>query len=405
MAYQFQYNPGVVDRSGEILAAGLEKAQANIARGIMEYRKKKEDDEMSRSAMDYALKSGLVQDEGEAKAAIKAAGGGREALQFLQGMEQRKQQAEQQEFMRRAYAAQAQQQAAQQQAQQAAAMREQQARTAALGDKSLSHEQKVMAYLDQGGGDREVLQALLSLKAGQDLANKPTKPMPGSAGYGKVDVPGVGTAVVDQATGELIDSGKFSKAPEKKSDKQSLATTEIQRINAMQQASRDLQSLEQAYNEIGDKDWGGPLAGRLKPGFGETKSRIENLINSSTPNLARGVFGEVGVLTDEDVKRYKDLLPNANDTAKVRAQKFADLRTKLEGAKKETIGALKAAGREVGEFEKMFEGSGESGPQADLVTPAGEDFYADENGVLLPIRVIRGQRGIMKAGKFYPIQG
>ena len=80
MSYQFQYNPGVVDRSGEILAAGLEKAQANIARGIMEYRKKKEDDEMSRSAMDYALKSGLVQDEGEAKAAIKAAGGGREAL-------------------------------------------------------------------------------------------------------------------------------------------------------------------------------------------------------------------------------------------------------------------------------------------------------------------------------------
>lgn len=37
---------------------------------------------------------------------------------------------------------------------------------------------------------------------------------------------------------------------------------------------------------------------------------INNLLTSITPGIARGVYGEVGVLTDSDIERYKATLPN-----------------------------------------------------------------------------------------------
>ena len=36
------------------------------------------------------------------------------------------------------------------------------------------------------------------------------------------------------------------------------------------------------------------------------------------PNLARGVYGEVGVLTDNDIKTYSKTLPNLKSTEDVR---------------------------------------------------------------------------------------
>lgn len=71
------------------------------------------------------------------------------------------------------------------------------------------------AYTAQGGDDPQQMQVL----AQHAIANmKQNKPMPGSAGYGVKDVPGVGRMVIDTATGEPIDSGKFTK-PDKTDEK------------------------------------------------------------------------------------------------------------------------------------------------------------------------------------------
>jgi hypothetical protein len=37
-------------------------------------------------------------------------------------------------------------------------------------------------------------------------------------------------------------------------------------------------------------------------------------INSVVPNIARGVYGEVGVLTDADIQNYAKTLPNIKST-------------------------------------------------------------------------------------------
>lgn len=64
----------------------------------------------------------------------------------------------------------------------------------------------------------------------------------------------------------------------------------------------------------------GPIIGAIRSGNPfDTKAQVikANLI-SIIPNLARGVFGEVGVLTDHDIATYSQTLPNLSSTKDVR---------------------------------------------------------------------------------------
>jgi hypothetical protein len=228
--------------------------------------------------------------------------------------------------------------------------------------------------------------------------------MPGSQGTTTEHIPGVGQIVRDRATGEPLDSGKIIRpGPEKKNDEKALTASEIQQIQALQQAGRDLAGLDSAFKEIGDKDWGGPIGGRLRSavslGTDTNVSRIENLVTASTPNLARGVFREVGVLTDEDIKRYRKLLPDVTDTAAQRKQKLSDLQKRMVEQTEETLSTLKAAGRDVtGLREKIL---GDKAKATAAAAAPGQ--FKDADGVMYPIVTIRGQRGVIKGGQFFPI--
>lgn len=74
------------DRSGENIAAGIEQLGQNISQGIQQFRKDKAEKERTKAVVDYATAMGLVEDEAEGKAAVKAAGGTENAMQFLVGM-------------------------------------------------------------------------------------------------------------------------------------------------------------------------------------------------------------------------------------------------------------------------------------------------------------------------------
>lgn len=189
---------------------------------------------------------------------------------------------------------------------------------------------------------------------------------PGSLGYKTTDIPGAGKLVMDTATGKYLGSGDFSKISDPK-DKQ-LSDAESQNITALQQSKRDLDALQGAFDQLKDPDYGGPLAGRLRKlttfGTDPNIARIENMITGSTPNLARGVFREKGTLTDKDIDRYKTLLPNVNDTAAQRKQKFDDLRSRLDQATTETLATLEASGRDVADLRTHI-----MGPAAAAGTP------------------------------------
>lgn len=135
-----------------------------------------------------------------------------------------------------------------------------------------------------------------------------------------------------------------------------LSQTEVDRITALNQAASDLQTLEGLYNAL-DPDYGGPIMGRLRSAAGgvtgdnATIVALQNAITAATPNLARGVFREVGVLTDEDITRYKELLPSPTDSSGARKTKFDQLRKRIQQGQTETMEQLRKAGRDVGGFD------------------------------------------------------
>lgn len=170
-----------------------------------------------------------------------------------------------------------------------------------------------------------------------------------------------------------------------KAEGKALTQTEVANLAALNQASSDLDTLENIYKELGP-DYGGPVVGRLKSWFmgGQNPniSAINNSVAGATPNVARGVFREVGVLTDADRAEYKKLFPEATDTEQVRSVKLKQLRARIKQGKKEILDTLKAAGRDVREFSspadagaKQFDS--EEAAKAAGMRPPSKDFEGD----------------------------
>jgi hypothetical protein len=64
----------------------------------------------------------------------------------------------------------------------------------------------------------------------------------------------------------------------------------------------------------------GPIAGAFRGAnpWDTNAQTIRAQLNAVVPNLARGVYGEVGVLTDNDIKTYASTLPNLKSTEDIR---------------------------------------------------------------------------------------
>jgi hypothetical protein len=158
-----------------------------------------------------------------------------------------------------------------------------------------------------------------------------------------------------QPTGKALFEGKPIDLSPPNSEGKTLTQSETQMLGAFNQAEEDLGNLEKMFKALGP-DWGGPVSGRVKSAIGMGQNpniaAIENAITAATPNLARGVFREVGVLTDEDIKRYKALLPTAYDTDAVRKVKMDQLRERIKQGRTKTLDVMRKAGRDLSGFDK-----------------------------------------------------
>lgn len=129
-----------------------------------------------------------------------------------------------------------------------------------------------------------------------------------------------------------------------------LVASQIKSMEDTENARNDLQSVKAAYDKLKTTHpkLVGPIAGRTAgmirgqyvPEFADLQGRI----TSAVPKLARGVFGEVGVLTDADVNRYKQLLPTASTDPEVAEQLFKSLEKKLNEAARVKLEALEKSG-------------------------------------------------------------
>ena len=166
-----------------------------------------------------------------------------------------------------------------------------------------------------------------------------------------------------------------------------LTDSATQKLNQIMMVKKSLPRVRAAYAKIADRMTTGPIGGRIpagqeiyNPDYASLNSEIDQLI----PVLARGVFGEVGVLTDTDVERYRALLPNATTSPNISGALFDALENKLETAAATTFDTFDRAGYDVSGFTDLA-GAGSPGATA-AQTPAA----AAAAGRGVPYRVTAG---------------
>lgn len=99
-----------------------------------------------------------------------------------------------------------------------------------------------------------------------------------------------------------------------------LTDSQLEKIQQSVNALGSLESL-QALLSSGDDgiDLTGPITGRVRTlltqlGGDANAAAINATIQGLIPTVARGIFGEVGVLTDADIANYRKTIPNLNTT-------------------------------------------------------------------------------------------
>lgn len=134
-----------------------------------------------------------------------------------------------------------------------------------------------------------------------------------------------------------------------------MTSSEVEKITQLNSVASSLDLLEQKLNEIPQRERG-PIWGRVRGAnpYDVQAQEIQNIITSITPGLARGVFGEVGVLTDTDMARYSRLLPNPSTPAPLAQRNIKNLREKLMDSKIQQIETMRKAGMDVAGFEQDY---------------------------------------------------
>jgi hypothetical protein len=121
---------------------------------------------------------------------------------------------------------------------------------------------------------------------------------------------------------------------------------------------KSLGKFSQALSQVGDlskkiqETDTGPILGRIREfnPYDTNAQALKAEINSLIPNLARGVYGEVGVLTDADMVNYSKTVPNLKSTQDVNKLVLAmTLKTMINGFKSQ-IQIDGSAGRDVSAF-------------------------------------------------------
>ena len=106
---------------------------------------------------------------------------------------------------------------------------------------------------------------------------------------------------------------------------------------------------------VNDTDTG-PIVGLFRGAnpWDTNAQTIKAQLNAIVPNLARGVYGEVGVLTDNDIKNYSQTLPNLKSTEDVRNAVLGITVDLIGKSIKRTLEINAANGKDVSGFIDIY---------------------------------------------------
>ena len=131
--------------------------------------------------------------------------------------------------------------------------------------------------------------------------------------------------------------------------KKTLPATQVDNLS---QARNVKQDVEKLYQMLQDLPGNGPIGGRLQAldPYNDKVVAINAQITRIVPGLARGIFNEVGVLTDQDVDRYRNTIANPNMTDSQIEQLHNDTVFKIDQSIGSTIDTFNMAGYNVDNF-------------------------------------------------------
>jgi hypothetical protein len=131
-----------------------------------------------------------------------------------------------------------------------------------------------------------------------------------------------------------------------------------------------------------------PIVGqwRKRNPFDEKAQAIKAQLTAIVPNLARGIYGEVGVLTDNDVRLYSQTLPNLTNTEDVKKAVLSMTIRTVQRALENNIRINATSGRDMSgqlgiyneiktEADRLLqEAQGEGGGETSGTTSGGVGF-------------------------------
>jgi hypothetical protein len=119
--------------------------------------------------------------------------------------------------------------------------------------------------------------------------------------------------------------------------------------------STQLDAIDQQYKKLSNPD---PITGeiRIRNPYDKDVQQLNRMITAVVPSLARGVFGEVGVLTDSDVERYTKLLADARTPKDQAEEAMSFLKNRVKGSYNNYLDTFGRAGYDISQFAKFEDG-------------------------------------------------
>lgn len=202
--------------------------------------------------------------------------------------------------------------------------------------------------------------------------------------------------IIEPSVGQRTESG-FSLGSPKATDKpeKPVPGEGVEKLALAGQAIRTAGKLKETYENLITKSpiFTGLIAGTLtKAGAGkrwnEQVAAFEREATAILAPVAKGTYNETGVLSDQDVERYKSVIPDLRDNPKIGAEKIRRLLEEATTAYNSKLDIWSQAGYDVSGFRNISIGSTASQPTA--ATPQGPAFEIQGVG-----KVFRGADGKM----------
>lgn len=124
-----------------------------------------------------------------------------------------------------------------------------------------------------------------------------------------------------------------------------------ERLKSLGKFGQALSQVSELQKALKDQSTG-PIVGTLREynPYDPNAQALKARLNSLVPNIARGVYGEVGVLTDADIELYKKTLPNLRSTEDTNKLVLAMTLSAMINGFKTQIQIDGAGGRDVSGF-------------------------------------------------------